>query len=90
MKKAAAISYTAGMNAPKVVAKGQGAVAENILEEGKVHNIPVYEDKELATLLTEIELGEQIPPELYDLVAKIMVFVGDMDELYTKANVQTE
>lgn len=90
MKKAAAISYTADMKAPKVVAKGQGEVAENILEEGKAHNIPVYEDKELATLLTQVELGEQIPPELYDLVAKIMVFVGDVDELYARAKEQTK
>lgn len=90
MKKAAAISYTAGMQAPQVVAKGQGEVAENILEEGKQHNIPVYEDKELATLLTQIEVGEQIPPELYDLVAKIMVFVGDVDELYARTKGQAE
>lgn len=82
MKKAAAISYTSDMKAPKVMAKGQGLVAENILEEAKRNDIPVYEDKELVTLLTQVELGEQIPPELYDIVAKVLVFVGDLDELY--------
>lgn len=88
MKKVAAISYTENMSAPKVVAKGQGTVAENILEEGRQNNIPVYEDKELVTLLTQIELGEQIPAELYDLVAKVLVFVGDIDELYAKSKDQ--
>lgn len=88
MKKAAAISYNENMSAPKVVAKGQGTVAVNIIEEGKQNNIPVYEDKELVTLLTQIELGEQIPEELYDLVAKVLVFVGDIDELYTKSKHQ--
>ncbi|MEG0352317.1 MAG: EscU/YscU/HrcU family type III secretion system export apparatus switch protein [Cellulosilyticaceae bacterium] len=43
------------MKAPKVVVKGQGEVAKNILEEGKAHNIPVYENKELAILLTQVE-----------------------------------
>ncbi|MGL6173247.1 MAG: EscU/YscU/HrcU family type III secretion system export apparatus switch protein [Cellulosilyticaceae bacterium] len=84
MKKAAAITYNEEMKAPQVVAKGQGEVAENILEQAKAFEIPVYEDKELVTLLTEVEIGEQIPPELYDLVAKILVFVGDIDELYAK------
>lgn len=82
--KVAAVSYKAGMAAPTVVAKGQGKVAENILEEASKHDIPVYKDRQLATLLTEIELGEQIPEELYDLVAQILVFVSDVDELYEK------
>ncbi|MDF2877945.1 MAG: type secretion exporter [Clostridia bacterium] len=84
IKKVAALSYTENMTAPTIVASGQGKVADNILEEAQKHDIPVYQDEKLATILTEIEIGRQIPEELYELVAKIMVFVGDMDELYAK------
>lgn len=83
-KKAVALSYKEEMNAPTIVASGKGKVAENILEKAKEHDIPVYQDKKLATLLTEIEIGQQIPEELYEIVAKIMVFVGDMDDLYER------
>ncbi|MGL4344124.1 MAG: EscU/YscU/HrcU family type III secretion system export apparatus switch protein [Cellulosilyticaceae bacterium] len=83
-KVAAALSYKKEMNAPQIVAKGKGFVAENILEEAKMKNVPVYEDAKLATLLTELEVGQQIPSELYDIVAQILVFVGDMDDLYAK------
>jgi flagellar biosynthesis protein len=84
-KKAAALSYDAIKGtAPKVVAKGVGKVAENILEVAQEAHVPVYEDKKLATLLTELEIEEQIPIELYDIVAKILVFVGDVDDLYAR------
>jgi flagellar biosynthesis protein len=84
IKKVAALSYTEDMAAPKVIASGKGKVADNIIKEAEKNNIPVYQDEKLATILTEIEIGSQIPEELYELVAKIMVFVGDMDELYAK------
>lgn len=83
-KKVAVLSYKEHMGAPEVVAKGKGHVAENILEEATKHQIPVYEDPKLATLLTELEIGQQIPGELYDIVAQILVFVGDVDTLYAK------
>ncbi len=84
MKKAVALSYKEDMVAPTIVASGSGKVAENILAEAKKNQVPVYEDKKLATILTELDLGEAIPQELYEIVAKILVFVGDMDELYAK------
>lgn len=84
IKKAAALSYKEDMVAPKIVASGKGKVAENILKEGENNAIAVYKDPKLATLLTELEVGDQIPEELYDIVAKILVFVGDMDALYAK------
>lgn len=83
-KKAVALSYKEDMNAPIIVASGSGNVAENILAEGEKNKVPVYEDPKLATILTELELGEAIPPELYEAVARILIFVGDMDELYAK------
>ena len=82
--QAIALSYQEDMNAPMIVASGQGKVAENILAEAKKHDVPVYEDKKLATILAELQVGDQIPSELYELVAKVLVFVGDMDELYAK------
>jgi len=84
IKKAVALSYSEGMSAPTIVASGKGRVAENIIEEGKKSDIPVYKDEKIAAILTEMEVGNQIPEELYELVAKIMVFVGDMDKLYAK------
>lgn len=84
-KQVAAIRYNPQQDsAPKVVAEGKGYVAEKILDEAKKHNIPVYKDEKLATLLTEIEIGAQIPEELYDIMAQILIFVSDMDELYSK------
>ena len=84
LKKATALSYVDGMEAPTIVASGKGYVAENIIEEAKKHDVPVYKDDKLATLLTELEIGEQIPEALYDVVAQILVFVSDVDELYRK------
>lgn len=84
MKQAVALSYREDMTAPTVVASGTGLVAENILAKAKENQIPVYEDEKLATILGELELGQSIPPELYEVVARILIFVGDMDELYAK------
>lgn len=84
-KRVAAVRYAPQKdNGPIVVAEGKGYVAEKILDEAKKHNVPVYKDEKLATLLTEIGIGAQIPEELYDIMAQILVFVSDMDELYSK------
>lgn len=84
VKKAIALSYQGEKAAPCVIATGSGHVAENILSQAKEKGIPVYEDKKLATILGTLELGEMIPEELYELVARILVFVGDMDDLYER------
>ena len=89
IKKAIALSYKEDMVAPIVVASGQGKVAENILDEAKKSKVPVYEDAKLATILTQLQLGETIPTELYEAVARILIFVGDMDELYAKTKTST-
>lgn len=83
-KKAAAIKYVPGEDAPSVVAKGQGIVADKILEKAEEHEVPVYQDEKLADELTKIEIGDYIPPELYTVVAEIMVFVTDLDRLRDK------
>ncbi len=74
-RKAAALRYERREGAPKVVAKGEGKVAERIVEVAKESGVPILEDKVLVSLLMEVELGEKIPPELYKAVAKVLAYV---------------
>ncbi|RMH02247.1 MAG: flagellar biosynthesis protein FlhB [Aquificota bacterium] len=75
-KKAIALRYEQGVDqAPVVVAKGMGEIAERIIEVAKSHGVPVLEDKELTEALIRVDLYEEIPPELYRAVAKVLVFV---------------
>lgn len=70
---AVALQYD-GAGAPRVSAKGQGVVAEKILELGRRHDIPLYEDPDLLALLARVELGEEIPYALYVAVAEVIAF----------------
>lgn len=79
--EAIALSYQAGEEAPKVIATGKGYVAEKILEKAKETNVPIHKDEKVADALADLELGEYIPKELYEVVAEIMVFVGNMDKI---------
>ncbi|SEA48965.1 EscU/YscU/HrcU family type III secretion system export apparatus switch protein [Alkalimonas amylolytica] len=72
-KSATALKYD-GKSAPKVVAKGHGELAEDILSIAKEHGILVHEDEELSKLLTGLELGESIPTELYLIIAELIAF----------------
>ncbi|GFN36393.1 EscU/YscU/HrcU family type III secretion system export apparatus switch protein [Tepidimicrobium xylanilyticum] len=80
IKKAVALSYKEDFNAPKVVAKGKGEIAEKIVEVGKKENIEIYKDEELIDELISLELHEEIPPELYEAVAEIILFVYRLDK----------
>lgn len=80
-KRAAALSYDPAEGAPLVTAKGCGLVAKNILDQAQKHDIPVYEDAKLAKMLTQIDIGDNIPPELYEIVAQVLVFITDIDYL---------
>lgn len=83
IKKASALSYTPGEDsAPKVIASGKGVIAEKIIEKAKEAKIPVYEDKHLAEALSNITLGEEIPTELYEVVAEVLSFISRLDESY--------
>lgn len=79
-QKAVALSYQKGDAAPQVTAKGQGYVAEKMLEVGSKNDVPIIQNKELVNELTKVDLGENIPPELYKVVAEILVFVSNMDK----------
>ena len=61
--------------APRVVAKGKGTLGEKIIEVAKAYNIPIEENEVLAGALSNVELGEEIPAELYKAVAEVLVFV---------------
>ena len=80
-REAAALSYDATKGAPKVVAAGSGYVAENIIAAAEEHGIPVHADPDLAHTLNLLGIGEEIPAELYDVVAQILLYVCDMDKL---------
>ena len=72
-------------NAPKVVASGQGILADKIVEKAKENKVPVHKDSKLADSLSRLEVGQEIPPELYEVVAEILVFVDAMDKIRAKA-----
>ena len=78
-KQAVALSYD-----PDDDATGKGALAEKIIEEAKQAKVPVHKDSKLADTLSRLEIGELIPPELYEVVAEILVFVDQMDRIRAK------
>lgn len=81
IKKATALSYSANEDrAPKVIASGKGRIADKILERAKKEKIPVVEDPNLAEKLLELDIGSEIPVELYEVVAEILSFVSRVDE----------
>lgn len=84
-KQAIALAYDPNEDgAPRVVASGKGQIAEKIIEGAKENDIPIHEDSKLADTLSKLEIGEMIPPELYEVVAEILVFVDAMDKIRAK------
>ena len=83
-KTAVAIAYEPGEAAPKILATGKGKVAEKIIETAKENKVPTYKDNKLAATLSKLQIGDMIPPELYEVVAEILVFVDDMDRMKAK------
>ena len=83
-KTAVAISYEPGEAAPKILATGKGKAAEKIIETAKENKVPTYKDNKLASTLSKLQIGDMIPPELYEVVAEILVFVDDMDRMKAK------
>lgn len=81
---AVAVAYEPGEKAPKILATGKGEVAERIIEKAKENDVPLYKDNQLADTLSRLKIGDAIPPELYEVVAEILVFVDDMDRLKAK------
>mgnify|MGYP003302748302 CR=1 FL=1 len=83
-KQAIALSYNPEDDAPKVIASGKGALAERIIEKAKEADVPVHRDDKLADTLSRLDIGDMIPPELYEVVAEILLFVDAMDKIKAK------
>jgi flagellar biosynthesis protein len=76
MKKAVALRYdTQKENAPRVVASGKGASAENIIKVAELHNLPIRKDEDLVELLSKVEIDREIPEKLYVAVAEVFKFI---------------
>lgn len=84
VKQAIALEYDPSDDAPKVIASGRGLLAERIIEKAKESDVPIHRDDKLADTLSRLEIGEMIPPELYEVVAEILIFVDSMDKLKNK------
>lgn len=84
VKQAIALEYDPDNEAPVVIASGKGALADRIIEKAKEAAVPVHRDDKLAETLSRLDIGEAIPPELYEVVAEILVFVDAMDKIKAK------
>lgn len=84
-KKAVALKYNQKRDqAPKIIAKGKGVIAQQIIKIAREHNIPLYEDRDLAEVLTLLDINEEIPEELYQVVAEVLVFVYALNQKWKK------
>lgn len=80
-KKAAALGYDEKRDfAPRVIAGGRGAVAEEIIRLARELDIPIREDPDLVEILAALDVGKEIPEELYQVVAEILAFIYEMNE----------
>lgn len=78
-QRAVALQYGVSDSAPVIVAAGMGHLAEKILDVAQENGVPVYEDNSLATILSQLNLGQQIPEELYRAVVEIYVYFLNFD-----------
>lgn len=72
---AVALAYRSHDAAPKVVAQGRGMIAQAIIERAREHGVFVHESEELVGLLMQVELDQQIPPQLYLAVAELLAWL---------------
>ncbi|MGM0703519.1 MAG: EscU/YscU/HrcU family type III secretion system export apparatus switch protein [Pseudomonadota bacterium] len=79
-RQAVALAYRDGDDAPRVLAKGYGDMAERILSEARRQGIYVHDAPELVSLLMGLDLDERIPPALYQVIAEILVWVYELSD----------
>ncbi len=80
VKRAVALRYEPGKDqAPKITAKGQGTVAEKIIEIARKAGVPVKEQADLVEILSKLDLNAEIPPDTYVVVAKILAWVHELN-----------
>ena len=75
LKSAVALAYTQADAAPRVVAKGKGLIAEQIITRAREHGVYVHESPELVSLLMQIDLDQRIPSQLYVVVAELLAWL---------------
>ena len=82
-KEAVALSYDpSSLGAPKVVAKGKGEIAENIIEKAQEYDIPIQEDASLLEILSQLNIEESIPEELYQAVSEVFAYIYQVDRAH--------
>ncbi|MCF6410550.1 EscU/YscU/HrcU family type III secretion system export apparatus switch protein [Pseudalkalibacillus salsuginis] len=80
-KSAVALKYDqAAASSPKVIAKGMGATAEEIIESARQNQVQIQEDASLVQLLSKLEINQEIPPDLYQAVAEVFAFIYQLDQ----------
>jgi len=79
-QQAIALAYAAGEYAPKVIAKGRGAIAEQIIARAKEHDVFVHESRDLVALLMQVDLDNHIPPALYQAIAEILAWLYKLEQ----------
>jgi flagellar biosynthesis protein len=72
---AVALHYDKGSGAPRVIAKGKGTIGAKIIEIARANDVPIEENAVLAGALSNVELGDEIPEDLYKAVAEVLIFV---------------
>jgi flagellar biosynthesis protein len=77
---AVALAYSAADSAPKVVAKGRGLIAAEIISRAREHGVYVHESPELVALLMQVDLDARIPPQLYVAVAELLAWLYRMEQ----------
>ncbi len=80
-KKAAALKYEENIVAPIVTASGMGYIADKIIEKAEENDVPIVYNKELTDLLCNVDIGENIPTDIYEAVAHIIAYVTDLDSI---------
>lgn len=85
MKRAVAMAYSSEDGAPRVVAKGSGISAEAIVSLANEHGVYVHQSPELVSLLMQVDLDSEIPPELYQAVAELLAWLYELDQGMSEA-----
>ena len=81
LRYAVALKYDPSDTAPRVVAKGAGYIHDKILKKAEESDVTVISNPELVNELNKLDLGEGIPPELYEVVAQVLIFISELDRI---------
>jgi len=79
--KAVALKYKVYEdNAPKILAKGKGEIAKKIIEKAKKYDVPLFQNETLANMLLDVDVGEEVPPQMYKAVVEVFVWLYKLEE----------